>query len=63
MGENRRENAISTFLFSSWERRRVNLIFSLDLAGDMKILYEIIPISVCDPKPFLHSEVLNIFTM
>ena len=35
MGENRRTKLLSTFLNISWERGRVNLIFSPDLVGDV----------------------------
>ena len=34
MGENRRK-ILSTILYSSWERGRVNLVFPANLAGDV----------------------------
>ena len=43
MGEYGRNKTLSTFLYSSWERGRINLIFSTDLAGDMNYLMKQFP--------------------
>ena len=43
MGEYRRNKTLSTFLYITWERGRVNLIISPDLAGDMDYLMKQFP--------------------
>ena len=43
MGEYRRKKTVSTFLYSSWERGRVKLIFSPYIAGDMNYLMKQVP--------------------
>ena len=42
------EKALCTFLHSSWERGRVNLIFSSNLAGDVSLAMKHFP-SLCVP--------------